>query len=83
MKFFNHYITIFLNFSPISTHLYPLQVENCDSNSRLVVDEDDYGKFMLERVKSLSVTIVVSNPFYMSFKSQLLGMKWVLRHQYM
>ena len=31
-------------------HLYPLQVENCDSNSRLVVDEDDNGKFRFERV---------------------------------
>ena len=33
-------------------HLYPLQVENCDSNSRLVVDDDDIGKFRFERVKS-------------------------------
>ena len=39
----------FLQFSNyISTHLHPLQVENCDSNSRLVVDEDDNGKFRLE-----------------------------------
>ena len=44
-------MTIFLNFSPTSSHLRPLQVENCDSNSRLVVDEDDYGKFRLERVR--------------------------------
>ena len=43
-------MTIFLNFSPTSNHLHPLQVVNCDSNSRLVVDEDDYGKFRLERV---------------------------------
>ena len=28
-----------------------LQVENCDSNSRLVVDEDDNGKFRLEKGK--------------------------------
>ena len=27
----------------------PLQVENCDSNSRLVVDEDDNGKLRPER----------------------------------
>ena len=40
-----------LYFSPTSSHLYPLQVENCDSNSRLVVDEDDNGKFRLKRVK--------------------------------
>ena len=24
-----------------TSHLHPLQVENCDSNSRLVVDEDE------------------------------------------
>ena len=37
------------NFLKIVTHLshlYPLQVEN----SRLVVDEDDDGKFRIERV---------------------------------
>ena len=42
------------NFLKIVTHLshlYPLQVENCGSNSRLVVDEDDDGKFRIERVK--------------------------------
>ena len=44
-------MAIFFNFSPTSNHLYPLQVENCDSNSRLVVDEDDNGKFRPERVK--------------------------------
>ena len=45
------YMTISLNFSLTSNHLHRLQVENCDSNSRLVVDEDDNGKFRLERVK--------------------------------
>ena len=44
-------MAIFYNVSPTTNHLYPLQVENCDSNSRLVVDEDDNGKFRLERVK--------------------------------
>ena len=44
-------MTIFFNLSPTSNHLHPLQVENCDSNSRLVVDEDDNGKF---RPKGLS-----------------------------
>ena len=34
-------MAIFFNFSPTSNHFHPLQVENCDSNSRLVVDEDD------------------------------------------
>ena len=44
-------MVIFFNFSPTSNHLRPLQVENCDSNSRLVGDEDDNGKFRLQRVK--------------------------------
>ena len=39
MKLFYKYLTIFFNFSPTSSHLHPLQVENCDSNSRLVVDK--------------------------------------------
>ena len=45
------FIVIFLNFYTTSNHLHPLQVGNCDSNSRLVVDEDDNGKFRTERVK--------------------------------
>ena len=42
-------MTIFL---PTSSHLHPLQVEN----SRLVVDEDANGKFILERVLRISFT---------------------------
>ena len=52
MKLSHHYMVIFFIFSPTSNHLLPLQVENCDSNSRLVVEEDDNGKFRLERVKN-------------------------------
>ena len=37
--------------SPTSNHLHLLQVGNCDSNSRLVVDGDANGKFRLERVE--------------------------------
>ena len=44
-------MAIFFNFSTTSNHLHPLQVENCDSNSRLVVDEDDNSKLRLERVE--------------------------------
>ena len=52
MKIFYQYMAIFLNFPPTSNHLHPVQVENCDSNSRLVVDEmTTFGKFRLERVK--------------------------------
>ena len=51
IKLVYQYMAIFFNFSSTSSHPNPLQVENCDSNSRLVVDEDDNGKFSLERVK--------------------------------
>ena len=51
MKLVYQYIIIFFNFALTSNHFHPLQVENCDSNSRLVVNEDDYDKFRLERVK--------------------------------
>ena len=50
-KLVYQYMVIFFNFQTPSSHLHPLQVENCDSNSRLVVDEDDNDKFRLERVK--------------------------------
>ena len=50
------YMAIFFNFSTTSNHLHPLQVENCDSNSRLVVDEDDNGKLRLEMVNKLVVS---------------------------
>ena len=43
-------MAIFINFQTTSIYLHPLQVENCYSNSRLEVDEDDNGKFRLERV---------------------------------
>ena len=39
LKLIYQYMAIFFNFPPTSNHLHPLQVENCDSNSRLVVDE--------------------------------------------
>ena len=50
MKVVYQYMAIFYIFSPASSHLHPLQVENCDNNSRLVVDENDNGKFTLESV---------------------------------
>ena len=42
MKLIDQYMAIFFNFSPTSNNLHPLQVENCDSNSRLVVDVDTF-----------------------------------------
>ena len=44
MQLVCQYMAIFFNFSPTSNHLHSLQVENCDNNSRLVVDEDDNVK---------------------------------------
>ena len=50
VKLIDQYMAFF-QLLPTLNRLHPLQVENCDSNSRLVVDEDDNGKFRLERVK--------------------------------
>ena len=69
MKLVYQYMAIFFTFSPTSTHLHPLQVENCDSNSRLVVDLDDNDKIRLERVK-------------VTYKSIGLGVKTVLSMVY-
>ena len=52
MKMAFQYMVIFFIFSTTSSHLHPLHFENCNSNWRLVGDEDDNGKFrLIERVK--------------------------------
>ena len=51
MKLEYQYMAIFSPFSLTSSHLHPLQVENCDSNSRLVVDEDHNVKSGLKRLR--------------------------------
>ena len=48
-------------FFNILSHLYPLQVENCDNNSRLVADEDDNGKFRLVRVNMVKAHAKIHN----------------------
>ena len=65
MKLVDQYMTIFFNFKTTSIHLHPLQVENCNSNSRLVGGEDDNGKFRLERVN-------INYTFYMALIPQLI-----------
>ena len=57
MKLAYQYMAIFFTFPTTSNHLHPLQVENCGSNSRLVMDEDDNGKFRPERVKFSTPTM--------------------------
>ena len=60
-------MAIFFNFPLTSNHLHPLQVENCDSNSRLVVDEDDNGTLRLERVKTYLISAMQNKQFYILF----------------
>ena len=66
MKLFYQYMAIFFSFSLTSNHLHTLQVENCDSNSRLVVDEDDNGKFRLESVNVSRLQGSVRYPVFLS-----------------
>ena len=63
MKLVYQCMAIFFSFSPTSNHLYPLQVENCDSNSRLVADEDDNVKSGL---KGLNLQNLAYNMFHSS-----------------
>ena len=62
MELVCQYEVIFFNFSLTSSHLHPLQVGNCDSNSRLVLDEDDNGKFRLERVNAMLLSLKLAHP---------------------
>ena len=53
MTLLYRYMAIFLNFPPTSSHLLSLHVENCDSNSRLVVYADDNVKSGLKGLINL------------------------------
>ena len=77
MKLFYQYMAIFSNCSPTASHLHPLQVENCDRNSRLVVDEDDNGYFRLERVNNHIMTTRIEKilSLYLDIQGQLLNIK--------
>ena len=58
MKLIDQYMDIFFNFSPKSNHLHPL---------RLVVDEDDNGKFRLEKVYALTIFYQNGKMFFSEF----------------
>ena len=60
MKLFYEYMVIFFNLSPTSSNLYPPQAENCDSNSLLVVDEDDNVKSGMKGLNQYIVSNLVS-----------------------
>ena len=63
MKHACKYMVIFFNFSLTLNHFYSLQAENCDSNSRLVVDEEDNGKFRLKGLTKVRATLLCDNSF--------------------
>ena len=46
---------LFFHLPPTSSHFHSIQDEDCDRNSRLVVNEDDNGKFRLQRVKDVKI----------------------------
>ena len=45
MELFNNN-NIFFYLQPTASHLHPLQVDNCDSNSQVVVDEDLHSRII-------------------------------------
>ena len=63
IKLFYEYMVIFFNLSPTSSHLHPLRFENCGSNSRLVVDEGDNGKFRTERFNPYNAELFLFKPW--------------------
>ena len=58
IKLFYQDMSIYYISSPTSRHLHPPQVENCDSNSRFVVDEDDNVKLKGFRFVSASTHVI-------------------------
>ena len=71
-------------FPPTANHLHQLQVDNCDSNSRLVVYEDDNGKFRLERVLNIpTVTLKLwKSDFVAGFLSVLSSFVTIMVESY-
>ena len=61
-------MAILFYFSPTSSHLHPLQVENCGSNLRLVVDEMTMVNSGSKGLKLCSATL---KNFYM--KGRIIG----------
>ena len=58
MKLVYQDMALLFTFSPTANHLHPPQAENCDSNSRLVVDEDDNVMSVLKGLTSGAVHIL-------------------------
>ena len=80
MKLFYECVVIFFNLSLTSSHLYLLQAANCDSNSRLVVDEVRL-EVRLERVKETVCTVGINphiNPHFFNIINCIINS--VIRH---
>ena len=77
VKLVYQYVVIFFNFETTSNHLHPLQLENCGSNSRLVVDKDDYGKFWkgFKHVKALYLKKITQ--LKLSLADAIHNVKWM------
>ena len=76
LLFFTHSELEFLakfHLSLTSSYFHPLQVENCDSNSLLVVDEDDDGKFRLEGVRWREICLFLKNRHLANWMTLLTG----------
>ena len=71
MKLIYHNMAVFFTFSPTSNHLHPLQDENCDSNSRLVVDEDNNVKSGLKGLGVNPSPADHDNSRFISFYKQI------------
>ena len=63
LKLFYQYMAIFFNLPPTSGHLHSLQVENCGSNSRLVVDEMTAVNSGSKGLILLYISLYCFNPF--------------------
>ena len=72
MELFNNNNIFFSFATHFISSFHSLQGENCDSNSRLVVDKNDNGKFRLERVNLY---------LYNNFVPSSLGWIWKICRQ--
>ena len=74
------YMTVFLYFSLTASYLYPLQVANCDSNSRLVVDKDDNVKKGLKglTLEPINKIIGMFTTLKLCLANALHNLKWAI-----
>ena len=70
--------SFFFTFLPTSNHLHPLEDENCDRNSRLVVDEDDNVKSGLKGLNfHFSSVFLILRKFTLKKSHCVLGFSYI------